>query len=166
MGRTKEKQKRVGKKEDKQIRKLLKKIDNYKIFVDMKKDRETKFNARLMDHIKQGQDSLEVTNKNIPSAEFVGETFRPEFYLGKVAHKTCAVECKRLIDKNAKTKWKEGLSQALLYSEVYKAVILVFFDYTKKSNYYEHFGRGNSIESRFRKKMRDNNIHILLLKPV
>lgn len=162
MGRLKEKQKRVGKKEDKQIRKLLKKIENYKIFSEMKRDRETKFNARLMDFIRQDPNSLEVTNKNIPPAEFVGETFRPEFYIGT---KTCAVECKRLTDGSAKAKWKEGLSQALLYSEVYKAVILVLFDYTKNSDYYKRFGRGNSIESRFRKKMRDNNIHTVLLKP-
>jgi hypothetical protein len=73
----------------------------------------------------------------------------------------CCVECKRLTENSAKGRWKEGLSQALLYSAVYKAVVLVLFDFTKDSRYFKKLGPGNTVESRFATRLRhDYNIFI------
>jgi hypothetical protein len=73
----------------------------------------------------------------------------------------CCVECKRLTENSAKGRWKEGLSQALLYSAVYKAVVLVLFDFTKDSLYFKKLGPGNTVESRFATRLRhDYNIFI------
>lgn len=165
MARKKEKQKRVGVIEQKLINKLIRKIKNYRIFKSMEKQGEVKFNDRLLDYIRQNPNPLDVNNKKIPVAKFVGEQFRPEFYLTNQSRPICGVECKRLTDKGAKSKWKEGLSQALLYSNVYKAVILVFFDFTESRKYCRSFGRGNSSESRFSKSLREQkNIHLIVLK--
>ena len=57
------------------------------------------------------------------------------------------------------------MSQALLYSSVYKAVVLVLFDFTKDSRFFKKFGPGNSVESRFAAKLRaDYNIFISVVK--
>src|SRR5229473_2526466 len=129
------------------------------------KQRETSFNDRLMDHLRQNPHPLDVRNKKIPAAEFVGEQFRPEFYVRYHGRQLCCVECKRLTEKQAKGRWKEGLSQAILYSAVYKAVVLVLFDFTKDSRFFKKFGPGNSVESRFAAKLRhDYNIYISAVK--
>lgn len=165
MGRQPEKQVRIGKKERKVVATLVKKIKEYRVFREMGKQRETSFNDRLMDHLRQNPDPLDVSNKVIPSAEFVGEQFRPEFYARKGHRKFCCVECKRLTENSAKSRWKQGVSQALLYTAVYKAIVLVLFDFTKDSRYFKKFGPGNTVESRFATKLRqDYNIFITVLK--
>jgi len=167
MSRKPEKQKRIGAQEKKQIASLIRKIKRYRIFAAMKNQRETRFNDRLMDYLRQPPDPLDCSNRDIPVAEFIGEQFRPEFYLGRQPERRlCAVECKRLTNKAAKSRWKEGLSQAILYSSVYKYVVLVFLDFTTGSKYAEKFGPGNKPETRFAKKLKDStSIHILILKP-
>lgn len=161
MGRRREKQVRIGQREKKLVASLVKKIKNYRVFRDMGRQRETAFNDRLMDHLRQNPNPLDVSNKKIPAAEFVGEQFRPEFYVEYHSRQLCCVECKRLTENSAKARWKEGLSQALLYSAVYKAVVLVLFDFTKDSRYFKKFGPGNTVESRFAARLRrDYNIFI------
>ncbi len=165
MGRQRERQVRIGQKEKKLITSLVKKIKAYRVFRDMGKQRETSFNDRLMDHLRQNPNPLDVSNKRIPAAEFVGEQFRPEFYVKHGRHQLCCVECKRLTENSAKGRWKEGLSQALLYSAVYKAVVLVLFDFTKDSRFFKKFGPGNTVESRFAAKLRhDYNIFISVVR--
>ncbi len=165
VGRQREKQVRIGQKEKKVVKSLVKKIKGYRVFLDMGKQRETSFNDRLMDHLRQNPHPLDVRNKKIPAAEFVGEQFRPEFYVRYHGRQLCCVECKRLTEKQAKGRWKEGLSQAILYSAVYKAVVLVLFDFTKDSRFFKKFGPGNSVESRFAAKLRhDYNIYISAVK--
>lgn len=164
MGRPREKQVRIGAKEKKVVASLVRKIKAYRLSREMRNQRETDFNDRLMDHLRQNL--LDVSNKNIPSARFVGEQFRPEFYVKHGQRQLCCVECKRLTEKSAKSRWKEGLSQALLYSEVYKVVVLVLFDFTKHSRFFKSFGPGNTVESRFAAKLRqDHNIFIAAVKP-
>ena len=161
MGRQREKQVRIGKKEGQIVAAMVEKIRGYRVFRAMGKQRETSFNDRLMDYLRQNPNPLDVSNKNIPSAEFVGEVFRPEFYAMRGSRPLCCVECKRLTEKSAKGRWKSGLSQALLYSAVYKAVVLVLFDFTKDSRYSKKFGPGNTVESRFAARLRhDYNIFI------
>ena len=105
MGRQREKQIRIGKKKRKDVTSLVKKIKVYRVFRDMQRQRETAFNDRLMDHLRQDPHPLSVSNKKIPSAEFVGEQFRPEFYALRGKHPLCCVECKRLTEKSAKGRW-------------------------------------------------------------
>jgi hypothetical protein len=168
MSRKPEKQKRIGFQEKRQISALVKKIRRYRIFAAMRNQRETRFNDRLMDYLRQPPNPLDVSNRKIPAAEFVGEQFRPEFYLGRnPQRRLCAVECKRLADKSAKSRWKEGLSQAILYSSVYKYVVLVFLDFTAGSKYARKFGPGNKPETRFARRLEDSSrIRILMLKCV
>ncbi len=167
MARISQKQKRIGSCERILTNTLIKKIKGYRVFVRMKKQRETAFNDRLMDHLRQNPKPIEVSNRNIPSTYMVNETFRPEFYLSRKDTKhLCAVECKRLTESNAKSRWKEGLSQSLLYSTIYKTVVLVFFDFTKGARYAKHFGPGNKTESRFATHLRKTmNIYIIVLTP-
>ena len=77
MGRHREKQVRIGQKEKKIVVALVRKIREYRVFRDMGKQHETSFNDRLMDHLRQNPNPLNVSNKKIPAAEFVGEQFRP-----------------------------------------------------------------------------------------
>jgi hypothetical protein len=66
----------------------------------------------------------------------------------------------------AKVRWKEGLSQALLYAHRYKAVICVLFAYSSGAKYSIAFGRGDREESRFARRLSEfANIHIVVLKP-
>jgi hypothetical protein len=165
MGRRREKQVRIGASEKKVVASLVRKIKGYRVFRGMRNQRETSFNDRLMDHLRQNPNPLDVINKNIPVATFVGEQFRPEFYVKHHGRQLCCVECKRLTQNDAKGRWKAGLSQALLYSAVYKAVVLVLFDFTRDSRYFKKFGPGNAVESRFAAQLRrDYNIFISVVR--
>jgi hypothetical protein len=116
MGRSREKQRRLGRKERLTVSKLHKKIKGYRIFGEDKKKRETKLNDRFMDYLKQNPGPVTVSNRNIPTVKLVTDVFRPEFFVTQNRRKDlCAVECKRLTEKSAKPRLKEGLSQALLY---------------------------------------------------
>ena len=155
----------MGKKEAGQFGALLKSVKAFKIFPNQKKLGETKLNAFLINHLLQCD--LGVENKNITPARFVGEVFRPEFLLrGSGKYPLCAIECKKLNDQSAKARWKEGLSQALLYAQYYKAVIYVLFDYSSGAVYADAFGRGNRVESRFAKELRETtNAYVVVLRP-
>jgi hypothetical protein len=158
-------QKRLGTKEAKIFKNLLAEVKAFKVFTDQKKLGETRLNALLMHHLRVQAIAME--NTNIVPAKFVGETFRPEFMLkGSGKYPICAIECKKLNDQYAKARWKEGLSQSLLYAHYYKAVIYVLFDYSKGSKYAAAFGRGNRVESRFAKELREMaNVYIVAIKP-
>jgi hypothetical protein len=165
MGRKQIVQKRMGKVEAGQFSAVLKEIRAFKIFPPQKKLGETKLNAFLINHLLQR--NLNIENTNITPAKFVGETFRPECLLrGYGKYPICAVECKKLNDQFAKARWKEGLSQSLLYSHYYKAVIFILFDYSSGARYAAAFGPGNRVESRFAKELRTgSNVHIVVLQP-
>ena len=165
MGRRSTPQRRMGKKEAGQFGVLLKSVKGFKIFPDQKKLGETKFNALLINFLLQS--NIGVENRNITPAKFVGEVFRPECLLRGAGHyPLCAIECKKLNDQHAKARWKEGLSQALLYAQYYKAVVYVLFDYSSGAAYAGAFGRGNRVESRFAKELREaTRVHIVVLKP-
>ncbi|MGB9153505.1 MAG: hypothetical protein WCD70_10510 [Alphaproteobacteria bacterium] len=162
-GRKPEPQKRIGKNERKKLNAVIKAIKNHKVFHDQKKEHETRFNDRLRHSLRQK--NFEVINKGA-SVTFVGETFRPEFYVPNGSGELfCAIECKRLTEAYAKPRWKEGLSQAVIYSILYKAVILVLYDYTKDGKYKKKFGAGNKAESRFVSALRESNVYIVVIRP-
>lgn len=148
MGRISVPQKRLGKIEAGQLGALIKCVRDFKIFNDQKKLGETALTKYLIHHLKQHDIHFE--NTKIEAAKFFGETFRPEGLLrgSSTKYPLCAIECKKLNDHTAKVRWKEGLSQALLYGQKYKAVLYVLFDYTKGAKYEGAFGRGNRAESR------------------
>jgi len=79
MGRKKTTQKKIGKNEASQFATLLKAVKGFKIYTHQKKLGETKLNAFLINHLRWL--NIEVENKNITPAKFVGETFRPECML-------------------------------------------------------------------------------------
>ncbi len=167
MGRKREKQKRIGKKEWKEVSVFLSKIKAYRIYWEDRNQRETRFNDRLADHLSQ---SLEVRSRGtVPQIKFANETYRPDLYLQKgKTKKLCTVECKLLKDsKGAKSRFKEGLSQAIVYTSEYKYVVLLLLDFTKGSSYVLKFGRGNKLESKLSAMLREKlNVHIIVLKPL
>lgn len=163
MGRRQIRQLKIGSKENRTLVNCVRKIKQYRIFPEQKNKRETSFNTLLMDYLRQHPKKINVSNKNIPSAEFVGETFRPEFFVKYKSKPICCIECKRLTDATAKARWKEGISQALIYTSKYKAVILVLFDFTKDSRYFRKFGPGNSVERTFASMLRkEHNIYMIV----
>jgi len=167
MGRLSIPQKRLGKREAGQLGGLIKCIKGFRIFKDQRKQGETEITKHLINHLKQHLIHFE--NRNIETVRFVNETFRPEGILRGSSNKypLCAIECKKLNDDSAKFRWKEGLSQALLYGQRYKAVLYILFDYTSGATYESAFGRGNRPESRLAKQLREEmNIYIIALKPM
>lgn len=158
-------QKRMGKHEAAKFGALLALAKRFKIFRDQKNLGEVKLNNLFISLARQH--GIAVVNKGIHSVTFVGDTFRPECYLpgsGKIP--LCAVECKKLNDSSAKPRWKEGLSQSLIYKHSYKAVIYLLYDFTESAKYVTAFGRGNRSESQFTKRLREHHkIHIIAVKP-
>ncbi len=155
----------MGKLEAGQFGAVLKEIKGFRILPQQKKLGETRLNAFLINYLLQR--NLSIENRNITPAKFVGEKFRPECLLrGSGKYPLCAIECKKLNDQFAKARWKEGLSQSLLYSHYYKVVILVLFDYSSGARYSAAFGPGNRVENRFAKELRKGSrVHIVVLKP-
>jgi hypothetical protein len=155
----------IGRKEQVIVNTALKCVRNYLIFKGDKNKGETYINDRLINFLKQKK--LAVENKGIHSAKMFGETFRPECFIqGAGEIPLCAFECKKLTDTFAKARWKEGLSQAILYSNCYKSVVLIFYDYTKGGKYIKAFKSKKSIESLFAASLKDAfRIHVILIKP-
>ncbi len=106
--------KRIGPKEQLVLNSVLKIARGYQIFMQHKKKGETYFNDQLINVLRQ---SVEVENREIHTARLFGEIFRPECYVkGAGDIPLVAFECKKLSDQFAKARWKEGISQAILYS--------------------------------------------------
>jgi hypothetical protein len=156
--------KRIGPNERAILNKILKRCHKFRVFIQHKKKNETYFNDLLINDLRQA--GLEMKDRRIPKARFVGETFRPDCYVrGRGKIPICAVECKKLTDDSAKALWRAGLSQAILYSHFYKSVILVFYDYTKQNSYYATFSAKKSIEARFIDALRKAfHIHVVVIR--
>ncbi len=165
---TKRKNRRIGSVEQELIDNLVAKIRGYHIFWDMRNQKETKFNDRLMDHLRQEPNPLSMGNRAIPSVDLFGETFRPEFYLRRGSSKLlCAVECKRFKGKSVKSGLKADLSQALLYTTLYKYVVLLLLDFTKDGKIVGRLGRSNKTETSLAKQLhKKSNLRIVALRPV
>ncbi len=165
MGRNPTPRKRLGHLEARELTRLTKIVKSFKIFGRHKSKGETVQNSWLINYL--NQNDVLVENVNIHPATFVGETFRPECCLrGTGKYPICAIECKKLTDKYAKARWKEGLSQAMLYKHHYKAVLYVLYDYTKGGVYAKAFGRGNRTENQFAKQLREDfGVEIIAIRP-
>lgn len=158
-------QKKIGPTEKADVDAAIKCLSHYKVFSQDKEKNETFFNHLLYRHLLQIEPR--VTNKNIHSVSLVGETFRPEFCIkGNKSFPLFCVECKKLTDTTAKSRFKEGLSQALVYSNEYKCVLLVFYDFTKNANYSTSFSAGKSAEKKFIDSLwRQHRIKVLFVIP-
>jgi len=88
-GRQREKQVRIGQKEKKVVKSLVKKIKDIAFFSTWESSAKH-LQRSTMDHLRQNPYPLDVRNKKIPAAEFVGEQFRPEFYV-RYHGRNCAV---------------------------------------------------------------------------
>ena len=164
MGRNKTPQKRLGKHEQARFNKALAAVRRYKIFWRYKSKGETWHNTTLINALLQA--GVDTKHARIPQASFLGETFRCEAFLEGGAFPLLAIECKKAIDRNLKAVWKEGLSQALIYSAAYKRVILVFYDFTTNGTMAAAFSPGNKPETAFAKELREmNRVTIVILKP-
>lgn len=163
MGRIKTKQKRVSRNEEKEIENFIDSIKAYKFKWSMRNDGEVAMNDRLVNVLLQ---QFDVANRSIPSVKIFGDKFRPEFFLRYNDKPICALECKVMKGKSAKSRWKEGLSQAIHYSHLYKSTVLLLYDFTKDSRYCKGLGPGNKAASQFAKRMqKQNNISIIAVKP-
>lgn len=158
---------RVGKVERALIRDLRRKIRGWSLVGSEKRDKETELYNKLYYHVLKAPRAVSVERRRSPRLSVFGERLLPDFFLVRGRSPVCAVECKKLDDsKSAKKIFKDGLSQAMLYSIRYKAVILVLFDFTKRRVYAKAFGRGNRPESRFAKHLRrSENIKIIVFTP-
>jgi hypothetical protein len=156
--------KRIGPKEQLVLNSVLKTTRSYQIFKQSKNEGETYFNNQLINVLKQ---SVDVENRKIHMAKLFAETFRPECYVkGAGDIPLIAFECKKLNEQFAKARWKEGLSQAILYSHFYKSVVLLFYDYTKGGRYAEALNGKGTPEAQFAESLRDAfRIYIVALKP-
>lgn len=127
------------------------------------KTHETALNNKLKRYLEKKVSKLDLKDKAIRTIEFAGETYRPEyFHHGTGKYPLCAFECKRMTRESHKKNFKEALSQALLYSSLYKRVFLVLYDFSKKRIYSRAFGRGNKHESSFARLLREtHNIDIV-----
>jgi len=164
MGRSKTPQKRLGKHEQTQFNRALGAIRKHKIFWRYQNKGETWQNTALINTLLQSGSNAK--HSAIPTPSFLGETFRCEAFLDGGAFPLLAIECKKANDENVKRVWKEGLSQALLYSIKFKKVILVFYDFTSKGALRRAFSSGNKSETSFAKELREKNrITIVVLKP-
>jgi hypothetical protein len=164
MPRKKTPQKRLGKHEQKLFNKALATVRGHKIFWRYKAKGETWHNNTLINTLLQA--GIDAKHANIPTVTFLGETFRCEAFVDGGAFPLLAVECKKALTRNLKAVWKEGLSQALLYSATYKRVILVFYDFTNNGVMATAFSRGNKLETAFCKQLREKNrITTVVLKP-
>ena len=158
-------QKRIGPVEKDAVDRAIKQIENYKILKNDKKKNETFFNHLLFRHVIQVDPR--VTNAGIHSVKFVSETFRPEFCIkGAKDFPLFCVECKKLTDQTAKTRFNEGLSQALLYSTEYKCVLLAFYDFTKGAAYSKSFSASKSSEKKFVEALwKQHRIKVIFVVP-
>lgn len=164
MARKKTPQKRLGKNEQKMFNKALATVRGHKIFTIYKNKGETWHNTSLINTLLQT--GINAKHAAIPPVRFLGETFRCEAFLDGPAFPLLAIECKKALDKNLKAVWKEGLSQALLYSACYKRVFLIFYDYTKHGVMAATFSSGNKLETAFSKQLREmNRVTLIVLKP-
>lgn len=156
--------KRIGPKEQFVLNSVLKFTRNYKIFKQNRNEGETYFNDQLINVLRQ---KVNIENRKIHSAKLFAETFRPECYVkGAGDVPLIAFECKKLNEQFAKARWKEGLSQAILYSHFYKSVVLVFYDYTKERRYASALGNKSSVEHQFAESLRDAfRIYVVALAP-
>jgi hypothetical protein len=158
-------QKKLGPKEKGDVDKAINRISKYKVLKKDKKKKETFINHLLFRDLAQIEPR--VTNANIHTVELNGERFRPEFFIkGSKNHPLFCVECKKLTDQTAKSRFKEGLSQALVYSTDYKCVLLVFYDFTKGSHYSVRSQKKNSSENKLIQKLWDmHRIKVLFVVP-
>jgi hypothetical protein len=166
MGRQPEKQVRLGKNERKTVTATKTKLKNYVLSATNKKKGEVRLNDYLMDHLKQNPRSVPIQSSSIPSVTFMGETFRPEGFVEQSGKNLLCLECKKLVDKFAKSRWKEGLSQAIHYRLSYKVVFYVLYDFTAGAKYSQKFGAGRKNETKLAREMREKfNIYIIAIKP-
>ncbi len=166
MSRTHDKQVRLGKKERRTVTSTKTKLKNYVLSVANKKKGEVRLNDYLMDYLKQNPRPIAIKSSGIPSATFMGEIFRPEGFVKQSGRNLLCLECKKLVDKYAKSRWKEGLSQAIHYRLSYKVVFYVLYDFTAGAKYSQKFGAGRKNETKLSRQMREKfNIYIIALKP-
>ena len=87
MNRTHDKQVRLGKKERKTVTSTKTKLKSYVLSAANKKKREVRLNDYLMGHLKQNPRPIAIESSGIPSATFMGETFRPEGFVKQSGRK-------------------------------------------------------------------------------
>jgi hypothetical protein len=163
MPRLPDRRMRIGAHEKREITQFIQSVKAYRFRWSMKGDGENAMNERLMNVLLQ---KFDVINRSIPSTILFGETFRPEFYLRFNKKPLLAIECKVLNDRYAKGRWKEGLSQAIHYSHLYKSTVFLLYDFTNDGRYCKALGRGNKLPSKLAKRMReDSRIYIIGIKP-
>ena len=155
----------IGKIEQLELNRALAAIRSFKIFLKHRNEGEVYFNDLLINHLLNRD--LIARNSKIPTGKHFDEQFRPECYLGQEGRvPLLAVECKKLTDATAKARWKEGLSQSLMYTLSYKAVALVLYDYTKKGTYAERMSDASSEESMFAAALkRKFRVYLIVLRP-
>lgn len=159
--------KNLGPIEKKHIKKIQDKLFNYKIDKSKTKLGETEINKLIINYIDNSLKDVNFVANNIPSVDLFDEVFRPEAYLKIKGDNTVCIECKKLSDKNKpKARFKEGLSQAIIYRSYYKYVFLVLIDFTKGSKYKNKLSRKNKKEYKFIKKLLiDHRINTIIISP-
>ena len=117
MPRPKKPRYRLGHKEQRIVRQMATAIRTFRLWTAEADHRETRLNKKLSRHLRRHLPSLDLRNADIAVPDFVGETYRPEFFVpGEGDYPLCCFECKKLPRTQAKKNFMTAVSQALLYS--------------------------------------------------
>jgi hypothetical protein len=153
----------LGALERKLCRTVKRRIKEMPLWTSQARTHENALNRKLKRYLEQRIPRLVLVDRRIRCVEFAEEEYRPEyFFQGSGDYPLLAFECKKMTRHSHKKNFKEALSQALLYSSLYKQVFLVLYDFSRKRIYSRAFGRGNQHESGFARLLRDtHNIEIV-----
>ena len=164
MSRLKQKRIRLGSLEKKLCKTVKRRIKKMPLWTSQAATHENALNRKLKRYLEQTIPQLVLIDRRIRRIEFAGEDYRPEYFFQRIgaAYPLLAFECKKMTQHSHKRNFKEALSQALLYSSLYKQVFLVLYDFSRKRIYSSAFGRGNKHENGFARLLRDtHNIEIV-----
>jgi len=163
MPRRKKPRYRLGSDERRTVKRMASAIQRFVLWTAEAGYHENRLNRKLARHLSNAIPNLQLVSNQIAVTEFAGEEYRPEYFIrGAGEYPLCCFECKKLPRRKSKKNFMTALSQALLYSALYKWVFLVFYDFSPRRIYSAAFGPGNKFESGFARFLRENhNIKII-----
>lgn len=166
VGRKPNQRQRIGHLENKRLEGIIRQIRSFPLKPGDIAKTESDLNGELNAWIQEVEPTW--TNKQHVKVPFADVHFNPDGTLPSTTARPPLVACegKKLVAENPQKAWKEGLGQAFTYRVLFKAAVLVLYDFTPAGHYGRALGPGNSVESSFAAKIRKNwRIHIVPLKP-
>src|SRR6266568_5305554 len=128
MARRKKPRYRLGSDERRLVSCLSAAINRFVLWTAEAGYHENRLNRKLARHLTNSIPHLQLANNRIAVTRFVGEEYPPEYFIcGTGKYPLCCFECKKIPRRKSKKNFMTALSQALLYSALYKWVFLVLY---------------------------------------